>query len=631
MKKDELEFRNIVNVMDSEFAEYLLPFDYQLLEKDGVTKINSFKFRKDYWSKPMEEVTINANANVGNTGDKKSFCNLVAESSAPVNKLSALALLRKYGNRRELNGDKLVKNIIDGNLYMHNLTLFDLPYCIGLSTYPLVFEGLNFGSLRSSPPKRPSSFVNQTIRWIQIASNHFAGATALTDFIQNYSYFTSMKPDYTVKERENDFQNLIHGVSDEIRYSTQSPFVNVSISSPDTIRYSMSNYMWGDKKIDNLMDEIMLNQSIYADFISKGQLYKGEPIGIPYRFPITTLVADPSFEKEYPEIWTKILTGNANLCHLNIFNSWSTQLKSLSMCCRLSPSIEDLLSLNVNNTFGSFLQVGSHAVCSINLPRIAYTSKNEDEFLEKVVEQCQNARNLLKIHREEILKRRLKYHYFFSNGYLNLKRNFFSTIGFVGLPNALEIMNMKVTEPSGLLFAKKIIQTMKNETVAYTKEDGNLYNIEEVPAESASGNLAFKDRIMYNGKYDYYDSQFVPLSYDTDLFDRLTIEGELQDTCTGGSMCHLNIDGKPPAETLNALTMKILTQTKVRQFAFNKGFTVCKNSHISQGLNKLCPTCGTEAQDYITRVVGYFTPVSAYNRAKQAEFKTRKWGNTISL
>jgi ribonucleoside-triphosphate reductase (formate) len=186
-------------------------------------------------------------------------------------------------------------------------------------------------------------------------------------------------------------------------------------------------------------------------------------------------------------------------------------------------------------------------------------------------------------------------------------------------------MNMKVTDPSGLEFAKKIVQTMKEETVANTKEDGYLYNIEEVPAESASGTLAHKDKLMCNGTYDYYDTQFVPLSYNTDLFDRLEIEGDLQEHCTGGSMCHLNLEGNPPENTLSNLTMTVLTKTKVRQFAFNKGFTVCKNNHVTTGINKTCPKCGVEAQDYITRVVGYFSKTSDWNKAKQKEFQTRKW------
>lgn len=629
MSKEEIIFKNMLEAMDPDFAGFMLQQDYNLLKIDGVERINPFQFRREYWTKPVEEVTINPNSNLGNTGQRKSFPSLVSEMVAPINKLSSMSLLRKYGNRMNSNGDNLVKSIISGEIYMHNLTLLDIPYCVGISTYPLTYDGLQFGSLTSLPAKRPTSFVNQVIRYIQIASNLFAGATALTDFFPNYSFYTYQREGYTEKERENDFQNLIHGVSDEVRIGVQSPFTNVSIMSPESLRIMYQNYLWDkDIRINDLIEETMLNQRIYAKFISQGQLGKDRnPIGLPYRFPITTLVADPSFSKEFPEIWEEILKDNSNLCHLNIMSNMRTNLKSLAMCCRLTQDIEELLKVNINNTFGSFLQVGSHAVVSINLPRIAYESKgDETKFMEILEQRCENARQLLKIHRNEILsKRRLKYHYFFAKGYLNLEKQFFSTIGFIGIANAVEIMGLKITGPVGLKLAEKILKTMKNKSVDFSKEDSVMYNIEEVPAESASGTLAQKDKILFNGSYDYYDSQFTPLSYDVNLVKRIEIEGELQEHCTGGSISHLNLDGRPDPEALYSFTNNILQNSKLRQFAFNAGFTICKSGHNNMGIHKKCKTCGSEDIEWITRIVGYFTPTSSWNRAKQLEFKTRRW------
>jgi ribonucleoside-triphosphate reductase len=627
MKKNEMDFRKVLEVYDPDFSEFMMEQDYNLLDIDGVTRINPFRFRKEYWSKPTDEVTINPNANLGNTGYHKNFCNLISEVMAPINKLSAISLIRKYGNRTNSNGNNLANSIINGELYHHNLTLYDLPYCIGLSVFPITTEGLSFGGLLTNTPHRPTSFVNVVIRYIQIASNHFAGATALTDFFANYSYYTAQHKDYSDKDRENDLQNLIHGITDEVRLSGQSPFTNLSILGPDTLRFMFSNYLWGKTKVTDIIDEIMHNQEIYSNFIEKGQLGPDrKPVGIPYRFPITTLVADSSFEKEFPEQWQNILKGNANLCHLNILSNMSTDLKSLAMCCRLQQSLEDLMKINVNNTFGSFLQVGSHAIVSINLPRIAYETKDETKFFEILEQRCEYARQLLKIHRNEILsKRRIQYNYFFNRGYLDLKRNFFSTIGFIGLANALEILNLDITKPDGLKFAEKILKTIKDKTLEFAQKDEVMYNVEEVPAESAAGTLAQKDKELFKGKYSYYDSQFVPLSYDIDILKRIEIEGDLQEFCTGGAISHLNLDGRPDAESLSAFTDKILRSTKLRHFAFNAGFTVCKSGHTSMGIFKKCPQCNSDDLEWITRIVGYFSPVSSWNRAKQAEFKTRKW------
>ena len=629
MKKSELNFRKILEVLDPDFSEYMMDKDYGLLEIDGTVKINTFQFRKDYWgNKPVEETTINPNANLGNTGYRKNFCNLISEMAAPLNKLSALSLIRKYGNRNNSNGDRLVDSIINGELYHHNLTLYDIPYCIGLSVFPITSEGLTFGGLLSNIPKRPTSFVNVVIRYLQIASNHFSGATALTDFFPNYSYYTLQKENYSEKDRENDIQNLIHGITDEVRLSGQSPFSNISILGPETLRILFQNYLWGETKIGDLIDETMLNQRIYAKFISKGQLGSDrKPTGLPYRFPITTLVADPSFSKEFPEFWHEVLIDNSNLLHLNFMNNMNIKLSSLAMCCRLSQDISELLKVNVNNTFGSFLQVGSHAVVSINMPRIAYEcKKDENKFIEILRDRCESARQLLKIHREEILnKRRLKYNFFFTKGHLSLKHHFFSTIGFIGLANAIEIMGMKVTGPSGLEFAKKILKTMKSISVEYSKIDECMYNIEEVPAESASGTLAQKDKLLFNGTYDYYDSQFIPLSYDVPILKRIEIEAELQEDCTGGSISHINLDGRPDPESLYKFTESVLNKTGLRQFAFNSGFTICKDGHNTMGIYKKCPVCQSIELDFATRIVGYFTNVSSWNRMKQLEFKTRKW------
>jgi len=627
MNKKELRFRNMITDFDEDFAEFLLPFDYQLLEMNGVTSVNPFEFRTSYWSKPTDEVTINPNANLGNTGYKKNFCNLVSEMASPINKLSALTLIRKYAGKRGYNGDELITNILEGDLYHHNLTLYDMPYCVGLSVYSLTFEGLDFSSsLKSNPPRRPTSFVNQVIRYLQYASNYFAGATALTDFFANYSYYTAKQENYTDKQRENDLQNLVHGVTDEIRLSGQSPFTNISLCGPDTMRTMLGNYQWNGYKTDDLIDEIMHNQLLYTRFFSKGVVGADRKrIGLPFRFPITTLVADRSFEKEYPEEWDEILEGNNELCYLNILNNYDTDLKRLSMCCRLTQNIEDMLDLNINNTFGSYLQVGSHAVVTVNLPRIALKTKNEDKYIEILEKKLNLIHELLLIHRLEVLsKRRIRYHYFFKSGKLNLKRNFFSTIGFLGISDAVEYLGMDITEPSGIRFAKRILSTLKDASVRFSKEDDCMYNIEEVPGESASGNLAMRDKLI-GGTKEFYNTQFVPLGSEIPLSKRVQIEGDLQSFCTGGSICHLNINGMPEPHTTKNFIKKILNNSKLTQFALNKGFTVCKEGHTSQGVFGLCPSCRSEEVEQITRIVGYFVPVSNWNKNKQEEFRTRKW------
>jgi ribonucleoside-triphosphate reductase len=634
LNRDELKFRNILGTFDEEFSDYLADVDYDLIKMDGLGNINPFKLRRDYWAKPIDEVTINPNANLGNTGEKKSFVNQITEVNNPIEKLSCYYLYRRYANRRKFDGDTLIKDVFNGALYIHNSTLFALPYCIGLSTSPLLFGQVQFSDVPTLPPKRPSSFTNLTARLIQTAANCFAGATALTDFFVNYSYFTKKAVDYDDQSRLNDMQNLVHGVSDRERLSGQSPFSNVSILSPETMRSMFADYFWmdSDYKIADLVDETMRNQMIFLEFLAKGMIGSDKkPLNLPYRFPITTFIVDPSMEKEYPDEYNKILVLNKDFCFLNILRNMSTDLKKLSMCCKLTLSLEDMLKMNINNTFGSYLTLGSHAVVTVNLGRIALEARgNWDEFERILIDRVGQARQLLIVHRRDILgSRRIKYHEFFKNGMLDLDHNFFSTIGFVGFADAIEYMGGTIMEGEGLNHGLKFLDLMKQLSVQYSHEDNAMYNLEEVPAESASGVLAAKDKIKFPrvATKDFYNSQFVPLSYDVPIVKRIEVESKFQNKTTGGSMAHLNILGSMDEINGFKLQDRLIKNTDLVQFAMNRGFTLCKNGHNSMGVLETCPVCGSKDLDWMTRIVGYFVNVSSWNKIKQLEFHTRQWNN----
>jgi len=630
--KEELKFRNILQSFDQEFSEYMLKIPYDLIKVEGLKNINPFALRRDYWTKPLEDVTINPNANLGNSGDKKSFINQITEVNNPIEKLSCYYLYRRYANRRKLDGDKLISDVLNGGLYIHNSTLYNLPYCIGLSTSPIIDGRMQFSDVPTRPPKRPSSFVNLTARLIQCAANNFAGATALTDFFVNYSYFTKKTPDYDDKARTNDIQNLVHGVSDKERLSGQSPFSNLSVLSPDTMRAMFQSYIWEGitVRIEDLIDEIIHNQMLYLEFMAKGMIgLDGTPLNLPYRFPITTFVVDPSFEKEYPDEYRRILVLNKDFCFLNIMRNMETDLKALNMCCRLTLNIEELLNAKVNNTFGSYLTLGSHAVVTLNLPRIALEVKGDWGEFERILEERANeARQLLLVHRQDILgTRRIKYHEFFKRKILDLKRNFFSTIGFVGLPDAIEYMGGNICEDVGREKGLAILDLLKSLSVKFSNEDGVMYNIEEVPAESASATLALKDKMLFPEKAtkDFYSSQFVPLAYDIPIGKRVEIEGEFQNRTTGGSICHLNIFGTMDEENGFNLQDRLIKNTDLVHFALNRGFTLCKSGHNSFGVFDKCPVCGSSDLDWLTRIVGYFVGVSQWNKMKQLDFHTRQW------
>ena len=58
--------------------------------------------------------------------------------------------------------------------------------------------------------------------------------------------------------------------------------------------------------------------------------------------------------------------------------------------------------------------------------------------------------------------------------------------------------------------------------------------------------------------------------------------------------------------------------------AFNTKIGVCKHKHASIG-QTVCPKCGEPIIDKYSRVVGFYTPTSSYQKIRKKEFDLRKW------
>jgi ribonucleoside-triphosphate reductase len=80
-------------------------------------------------------------------------------------------------------------------------------------------------------------------------------------------------------------------------------------------------------------------------------------------------------------------------------------------------------------------------------------------------------------------------------------------------------------------------------------EQGIKFNVEQTPSENSAIKLAAKDfYIGFNRNEDgtqrwqLYSNQFIPLTYNANLLDRITIQGALDRKFSGGAICHINVE-----------------------------------------------------------------------------------------
>lgn len=297
--------------------------------------------------------------------------------------------------------------------------------------------------------------------------------------------------------------------------------------------------------------------------------------------------------------------------------------------CRLYSSTKTLGMMN--GIAGSDLDLGSVKVSTINLPRVAYMSKNPDEYIKNLKEITNINLKILDIQRG-IIKRNIEkgllplYDY----GIIDMKRQY-STIGVIGLKETLdkfemiEIRDNKMyyTE-EGIKLAERIMKTL-NECKDGMEVD-YLFNVEFIAGETIAWKFAKADKLLLGDmvKDDIYGNQYIPLTENTDLAYRIELASILDKYSQGGCSTHLNIEGGFTNFEQSWEMVNYIASKGVALFCFNHKINICKDSHGFIGTD-ICPICGEPVYDTIQKIVGYMTPSKNYSKERKEEFKNRMW------
>jgi len=275
--------------------------------------------------------------------------------------------------------------------------------------------------------------------------------------------------------------------------------------------------------------------------------------------------------------------------------------------------------------------IGSHRIVTLNFYRLCRRFQGNDEELAKYIREYLNgAAKVLRSHRNLIKDMiDLGFLKFFTLGWINLDRMFFSTIGINGIWEGLRELGINVRTDEGLAIAGQHFDMINREVTKLSNKFKMPINIEQIPAESAAITLAKKDALYFNDdepRYSIYANQFVPLWEDVDLWERAKIDGYLDRHFSGGLISHLNISSKPTKRQMRKL-IEHAVSCKLSHFALNPVYSKCLEcGDVSFGRIDTCPKCENKVIEYMTRIVGYFTPVSGWvKHRREWEFGQRKW------
>ena len=457
----------------------------KLFDMEGIgEQTDMSKFSKRFFSsKVTADASVDANANV----DDISVIVYNTELPKPFFKLNSYYILWK--ELKKLYGlhyaNKCVEMQLTGDIYIHDFhgVAGGLPYCFNYSTYDIMTQGLPMvNKIKSLPPKYLYAFKSQLEQFTVLASNSTLGATGLADLLVVMSYYVrnilQTKSDAHFKfAREEDCwtyvkENLvsfIYTINQPMR-ANQSPFTNVSVYDDVFLKGLQEDYIFPDGSTFDI-EIVKQLQELFLDIMNT------ELRRTPITFPVTTACfAIDKDNNVLDKEFAKFIAEKSQ--EFGFINFYYGDSSTLSSCCRLRSEMKS----EYFNSFGSgSSKIGSLGVVSINLPRLAVTSKDETELFEKIdefVEVCAKINHA----KRNIVKKRIENgnHPLYSLGFMELGKQY-STVGVNGFNECIELMGYDILTDEGSGFGIKILNAINDKNDSFSKRFKSPHNMEQVP------------------------------------------------------------------------------------------------------------------------------------------------------
>lgn len=558
---------------------------------------------------------LDANANVTQKNIATLEAELMKDQFIQVNRALVSNKIRQLFDA-ELAAE-YIRQIEQHEIYVHDETSLK-PYCVSVTMYPFLRDGLTKLGGESQAPKHLESFCGCFVNFVFAVSSQFAGAVATVEFLTYFDYFA--RKDYGDnylqthrKQIENHLQHVVYALNQPAAArGYQSVFWNISVYDQHYFDSMFGNFVFPDF----VKPEWSSVSALQQFFLSWFNQEREKTI---LTFPVVTVAMltengrckDQQFATE---IAREMAAGNS------FFIYQSDNADSLASCCRLRSEISD-------NTFSYSLGAGGVATGSINVITIN---------MNRLIQDGRDlASEVSKIHKYQVAYRKLMEEYkaaglltVYDAGFISLDKQFL-TIGINGMVEAAESQGLTAgNNPDYIRFVQQQLKVIFNANKAAKAEYGYMFNTEFVPAE----NLGVK-----NAKWDRADGYFVPRdcynSYfyvvedeQTNTLDKFQLHGrELLDYLDGGSALHLNLEEKLDQQGYLQL-LNIAAHTGCNYFCVNVKITICNHCEaIDKRTLYACAQCGSRDIDYGTRVIGYLKRISAFSAGRRQEHSLRHY------
>lgn len=572
-----------------------------------------------------EGSNVDANSNVVN----KNVATLMAEINKDIN-----VQIKRFCVTKEIEklfGKELAeeynRQIEAHEIYVHDESAV-FPYCVSITMYPFLLNGLKGLGGDSVAPKHLDSFCGSFINLCFALSSQFCGALATVEFLMCFDYFArkDFGKDYLVtntKKIEQCFQQILYSLNQPASArGYQSIFWNISVFDKNYLKSLFGEFVFPDMTTPDF-DSITKLQSFFMNWFNE------ERRKALLTFPVVTaaMVVDENgpIDEDFLDMCAEQASkGNS------FFNYESDSVDSLASCCRLRNELQD-------NTFSYSLgaggtQSGSLNVITININRLVQDAVKQGIKIEdKLKERVQ------KIHKYQLATKNFFKGFLEANmldayreGYIDMNKQFM-TIGINGVVEAAEFCGLEISNNEEYKkWTSNLLKVIYEENKKAKAEYDIMYNTEFVPAENLGvknynwdkkdGYKVPENRVCYNSYlYKVEDSE-------TDPIDKFFLHGkENLQYLDGGSALHLNLEEFPTKESYKKL-YNVAAKVGCNYWTWNVRCTICEEKncgYIDKRTLDHCPKCGSKNISYGTRVIGYLRKINNFSSERQKEADKR--------
>lgn len=535
-----------------------------------------------------------------------------------------------------------------GDIHLHDLGFIDRPYCCGQSIEYVKKFGLNLPNAISiaKPAKHPEVLIEQIVKFSAALQGNFAGAIG-------WDAFNLFLAPYLVEVDEKRMKQIAQILVFE--------FAQQAVARGGQSIFSDINLYWevpdhflgvpaigpGGKETGRTYEEYLPEAQRFVNALFDVYL-EGDALGRPFFFPKPNVhMTDKFFDADGHEDFllkiSQVASEKGNTYY--VFDRDGSA--KISECCRLAFKLDEKDLEDAKTPWK--MRYSAMQNVTINLPRVAFEADLDDDRLFEILSQR------IELVAEAHLQKKKFITKLLSMGsigplallamnldgepYYRLDRASF-LLGMLGLNEMVQYHTGQQLHEStdALKFGLKVIAYMKTEADGIGEKYGIKMPLEQTPAESTAYRLARLDMRHYPlkaptvmrgnrslGDIYYTNSTYLNISEPINPIDRIKKEGLFHPMVEAGALSHVWLgESKPNPESLANFVKKTFEKTQNAQIAFSPEFTSCLDcGKTSRGLNGHCVYCNSTRVEGITRVTGFFSKTSSWNKGKIGELKDR--------